>query len=63
MKTYTNKNITFTANLELCINLKLIIRISHTEPGNVKGFYKKLNEDLNKEIKVVADELAKATKA
>ena len=41
----------------------LIIRISHTEPGNVKGFYKKLNEDLNKEIKVVADELAKATKA
>ena len=38
--------------------IKLIIRISHTEPGNVK-----LNEDLNKEIKVVADELAKATKA
>ena len=33
------------------------------KPGNVKGFYKKLNEDLNKEIKVVADELAKATKA
>ena len=28
--------------------IKLIIRISHTEPGNVKGFYKKLNEDLNK---------------
>ena len=43
--------------------IKLIISISHTEPGNVKGFYKKLNEDLNKEIKVVADELAKATKA
>ena len=34
--------------------IKLITRISHTEPGNVKGFYKKLNEDLNKEIKVVA---------
>ena len=47
------------------VNLRqdLISRISHTEPGNVKGFYKKLNEDLNKEIKVVADELAKATKA
>ena len=43
--------------------IKPITRISHTEPGNVKGFYKKLNEDLNKEIKVVADELAKATKA
>ena len=93
MKTYTNKNITFTAsrrnlkkkitniasdlflvslmegvNREVVCNsvhnvIKLIIRISHTEPGNVKGFYKKLNEDLNKEIKVVADELAKATKA
>ena len=43
--------------------IKLITRISHIEPRNVKGFYKKLNEDLNKEIKVVADELAKATKA
>lgn len=43
--------------------VKLIPRISHTEPGNVKGFYKKLNEDLNKEINIVADELAKATKA
>ena len=39
--------------------IKLITRISHTEPGNVKGFYK----NLNKEIQVVADELAKATKA
>ncbi|WP_455674397.1 hypothetical protein [Phocaeicola sp.] len=43
--------------------LALVPRISHTEPGNVKGFYKKLNEDLNKEIKIVADELAKITKA
>ena len=39
------------------LNLSLIH--IYTEPGNVKGFYKKLNEDLNKEIKVVADELAK----
>ena len=43
--------------------IKLIIRISHTEPGKAKGFYMKLNEDLNKEIKAVADELAKATQA
>lgn len=43
--------------------IKLISRVSHTEPGNVKGFYKKLHEDLNKEIKTVSDELAKATKA
>ncbi|MCD7923689.1 hypothetical protein [Bacteroidaceae bacterium] len=43
--------------------LALMPRISHTEPGNVKGFYKKLHEDLNQEIKVVADELAKTAKA
>lgn len=41
--------------------LALVPRISHTEPGNVKGFYKKLNEDLNKEIQVVANELTKTT--
>ena len=31
------------------INLRndIISRISHTEPGNVKGFYKKLKEDFN----------------
>lgn len=43
--------------------LALIPRISHTEPGNVKGFYKKLHEDLDKEIKIVADEMDKASKA
>ena len=40
--------------------LDLIPRISHTDPGNVKGFYKKLREDLNKEIEKVSAELAKA---
>lgn len=39
--------------------LALIPRISHTQPSNVKGYYKKLYEDLNKEIQVVADELSK----
>ena len=39
--------------------LGLIPRISHTQPGNVKAYYKKLREDLNKEIQVVADELNK----
>jgi hypothetical protein len=38
---------------------EFISRISHTQPGNVKGYYKKLREDLNKEIQVVADELNK----
>ena len=40
--------------------LALVPRISHTEPGNVKGFYKKLREDLNKEVEKVAAELSKA---
>lgn len=34
----------------------LISRISHTEPGNVKGFYKKLREDLDTKV----DEIIKA---
>ena len=42
--------------------LNLIPRISHTQPGNVKGYYKNLREALNKEILVVADELAKTGK-
>ena len=39
--------------------LNLIPRISHTQPGNVKGYYKKLHEDLSKKIQVVSDELNK----
>ena len=42
--------------------LNLIPRISHTQPGNVKGYYKNLNEALNKEIQIVASELAKTEK-
>ena len=42
--------------------LGLIPRISHTQPGNVKGYYKKLHKDLNKEIQVVSDELNKSVK-
>ena len=30
----------------LTLRKELLSRISHTEPGNVKGFYKKLHEDL-----------------
>ena len=39
--------------------LGLIPRISHTQPGNVKGYYKNLREALNKEIQIVSDELNK----
>lgn len=35
----------------------IISRISHTEPGNVKGFYKKLKEDFNKQIEEVFNKL------
>jgi predicted transcriptional regulator with HTH domain len=42
--------------------LNLIPRVSHTQPGNVKGYYKNLNEALNKEIQIVASELAKTEK-
>lgn len=39
--------------------LGMIPRISHTQPGNVKGYYKKLNEDLLKELEKVSAELEK----
>ena len=39
--------------------LNLIPRIRHTQPGNVKGYYKNLREALNKEIHIVSDELNK----
>ena len=49
-------------NREAVINathnvLNLIPRISQTQPGNVKGYYKNLREALNKEIQVVSDAL------
>jgi len=37
----------------------LIPRISHTQPGNVKGYYKKLREDLDKAIAKISAELEK----
>ena len=54
-------------NREIIINathnvLNLIPRVSHTQPGNVKGYYKNLREALNKEIQAVADELARTSK-
>ena len=32
-----------------------ISRISHTEPGNVKGFYKKLREDFNARVSSILE--------
>ena len=42
--------------------LNLIPRISHTQPGNVKGYYKKIYEELDKQIQFVSDELEKSAK-
>lgn len=32
------------------IRLEFVSRISYTEPGNVKGFYKKFKDDFSKEV-------------
>lgn len=35
----------------------VISRISHTEPGNVKGFYKKLRDDFNTHAAEIIDQI------
>lgn len=34
----------------LNLHQDIVCRISHTEPGNVKGFYKKLHRDFNEGV-------------
>ena len=43
------------------VNLRndIISRISHTEPGNVKGFYKKFRVDFNAKVNEIIDAIAK----
>lgn len=38
---------------------EFISRISHTEPGNVKGFYKKFRADFNKKVDEIIDAIGK----
>ena len=38
---------------------EFISRISHTEPGNVKGFYKKLRADFNAKADEIIDAMGK----
>ena len=38
---------------------EFISRISHTEPGNVKGFYKKFRSDFNAKVHEIIDAIAK----
>ena len=46
----------------LRIDNEFITRISHTEPGNAKGYYRALVNDFQKEISAVIDKLAKLKK-
>lgn len=41
----------------LKVQSEFVSRISHTEPGNVKGFYKKFKEDFNKKINEIIDSI------
>ena len=41
----------------LHIHQDIVARISHTEPGNVKGFYSKLHSDFNQGIAGICSEL------
>lgn len=34
-----------------------VCRISHTEPGNVKGFYKAFRTDFQKQVESIIDEI------
>ena len=45
--------------VEKAMNLRadIISRISHTEPGNVKDFYKKLKSDFNTQIEEIFNKL------
>ena len=38
---------------------EFVSRISHTEPGNVKRFYKKFREDFNKKVNEIIDGIGK----
>lgn len=38
---------------------EFISRISHTEPGNVKGFYKKFRSDFNAKVNEIIDAIAR----
>lgn len=37
---------------------EFIKRINHPEPGNIKGSYKKIREDLNKQLNTIVEEIS-----
>lgn len=38
---------------------EFVSRISHTEPGNVKGYYKKFRSDFNAKVEEIIEALSK----
>ena len=42
----------------LALQDEFIARISHTQPGNVKEFYKKFRSDFNAQVNKVIDAIA-----
>lgn len=59
--TDTQKADELMANI-LNIQSDFLSRISHTEPGNVKGFYKKFHADFNAKINDIIDAIGKLKK-
>lgn len=43
----------------LAMQTDFVSRISHTEPGNVKGFYKKFRSDFNAKVNEIIDAMTK----
>lgn len=37
---------------------EMLRRVSHTQPGNVKGFYKKLCQDMDSNVEEIFDQIA-----
>ncbi len=46
----------------LNMHADFISRISHTEPGNVKGFYKKFHSDFSNKVNGIIDSIEKLGK-
>ncbi len=43
----------------LTIHNDFISRISHPQPGNIKGFYQKFHSDFNKQVNELIEEIGK----
>ncbi len=52
--TEIKKSIELISDMQDC-RKEFISRISHTEPGNVKGFYKKLRDDFKVKVQDFVD--------